>query len=402
MTTLRDRVREQPIPGEAEAAARSWAVVEAALADRMSGETAATRRGPFGRPALARRRPLLRRPVLRRPVLRLALVVALIAAGLLAVLTPAGAEVGDWIGDRFAADEEPSAPAFAPLPKGGSVLAISRSGAYAVSADGSTQRLGSLTDAGWSPRGKHVVGVDGRRLIAVTPTGTVKWTLAEPHRVSHPAWSTDQGFAVAYLERSSLRVVAGDGDPVTNRGVRGGAARVTPVWLPHSDRVLTYATKRGTIETVEVDTRRTLWRAPVHARQLAWSARGRRLVALSSRSLTVLDASGRVRRSIDLPGVARELALHPSGRRAAVVVGRRVLDVRLTGSRAVATEQLFQGDVDGIAWSQNGRHLLVGWRGAGQWLLLGPGTRIHPLHDVSRELGNTGGFPRVAGWCCAG
>ena len=45
---------------------------------------------------------------------------------------------------------------------------------------------------------------------------------------------------------------------------------------------------------------------------------------------------------------------------------------------------------------------LLGWRGAGQWLLLGPGNRIRPLHDVSRELGSAGGFPRVAGWCCAG
>jgi len=38
MTTVRDRVREQPIPGEAEAAARSWPVVEAALAEHLSGE----------------------------------------------------------------------------------------------------------------------------------------------------------------------------------------------------------------------------------------------------------------------------------------------------------------------------------------------------------------------------
>jgi hypothetical protein len=398
MTTVRARVREQPIPGEAEAAARSWPVVEAALAEHLSGEPGAApapRRVPFGR---------------RRPVLRFALVLALIAAGLLAALTPAGADVGDWIGDRFATDEEPSVPAFAPLPKGGSVLAISRSGAYAVSADGNTQHLGFFTDAGWSPRGKHVVGVDGRRLIAVTPTGMVKWTLAEPHRVSHPAWSTDEGFAVAYLERSSLRVVAGDGDPVTNRRVRGRAAAVRPAWLPHSDRVLTYATRDGTIATIDVSTGRMLWRAPVSAEALAWSRDGRRLVALSSRSLTVLDESGRIRGTIALPGVARELALHPSGRKAAVRVGRggetRVLQVPLDGAgehaHRAARRELFQGDVDGIAWSQNGRRLLVGWRGAGQWLLLGPGNRIRPLHDVSRELGSTGGFPRVAGWCCAG
>ena len=395
MTAVRDRIRDAPIPGEAEAAARSWSVVEAAFADRVSSEAApggAMRRSAFGgRPGIAR----------RRPVLRLALVAAIIAAGLVAALTPAGAEVGDWIGDRFAADHGPSAPAFAPLPKGGSVLAISRTAAYAISANGSSQWLGSFRQAGWSPRGKHVVGVNGRRLIAVTPTGMVKWTLAEPHRVSHPAWSTDEGFAVAYLERSSLRVVAGDGDPVTNRRVRGGAAAVTPAWLPHSDRVLTYVTERGAIETVDVVTGATVWRASVGASALAWSQNGRRLVALQSRSVAVLDRRGHVERAVPLPGAGRELALHPSGRRAAVVVGHRVVEIDLTGARGGA-RQLFQGDVDGIAWSQNGRRLLIGWRGADQWLLLGPGNRIRPLHDVSRELGSAGGFPRVAGWCCAG
>lgn len=392
MTTVRDRVREQPIPGEAEAAARSWPVLEAALAEREP-------------PARRRRAPL-----------RLAIALALLGVALAITLSPAGA----WIGDRFDREPQSSPPAFAALPKGGSVLAISRSGAYAISPSGSTQRLGSFRQAAWSPRGKHVVGVNGRRLIAVTPTGTVKWTLAEPHPVRQPAWSTDEGFAVAYLERSSLRVVAGDGDPATNRRVRGGAAAVTPAWLPHSDRVLTYTTRRGTIETADVATGRTLWRTrPVAAgaedaanapRALVWSPDGRRLVALLSRSMAVLDRAGRIVRTIPLPGGGRELAVHPSGAKAAVLVsGRgqmRVLDVRLDGRRpggpVNGPRELFQGDVDGLAWSENGRRLLIGWRGAGQWLLLGPGSRIRPLHDVSRELGTAGGFPRVAGWCCAG
>ena len=115
---VRDRLRDQPLPGEAEAAARSWPVVEAALAER----------GP-GSPARSN----------RRAALRLALVAALLAAGLAAALSPAGAAVGDWIGDRFAADDVRSAPAFAALPNGGSVLAISRSGAYAVRPVGGTR-----------------------------------------------------------------------------------------------------------------------------------------------------------------------------------------------------------------------------------------------------------------------
>ena len=109
---------------------------------------------------------------------------------------------------------------------------------------------------------------------------------------------------------------------------------------------------------------------------------------------------------VQLPGAGRELALHPIRAKAAVQVTgggeMRVLEVRLGGRRPGSSRELFQGDVDGLAWSQNGRRLLLGWRGADQWLLLGPGSRIRPLHDVSRELGAAGGFPRVAGWCCAG
>jgi WD40 repeat protein len=280
------------------------------------------------------------------------------------------------------------------------VLAISRTGAYAIQPNGNTQHLGSFSEAGWSPHGEHVVGVDGRRLVAVDPEGTLKWTLVR-RGVHDPAWSTRLGFAVAYLQGRTLRVVDGTGSAATDRPVRTGAAAVRPAWRPHSDRVLTYATGGGMIETVDVITRRGLWKAQVSQAPLAlaWSRDGRRLVALSSRSVTVLDRSGRVLRTIALPGVARDLALHPSGARAAVVVGSGVEEVPLTGGKP---HRLFQGDVDGLAWSPDGSRLLLGWRDTGQWLLFGPGGRKRALNKVSRELGAVGGFPRVAGWCCSG
>lgn len=376
MSAVRDRLREQSLPGEAEAAARTWPVVEAALSGRA--------------PERAR----------RRAPLRLALAAAVLGTVLLTVLSPAGA----WIGDRFADDDGSGPPTFAALPDGGSVLAISGSGAYAIHPDGSFRRLGSFSDAGWSPNGLHVVGADGRRLSAVDPRGTLKWTLARPRRVHHPSWSLGRGFAVAYLEGGTLRAVAGNGDPATDRPLSRRAAPVTPAWRPGSDRVLTYARRDGSVETVDAASGGTLWRAEVRgARSLAWSRDGRRLVVLSPRAVTVLGADGGRLRVRGLPGTGRELALHPSGDRAAVVVGSgsrtRVLGLPLMGGGG---GQLFQGDVDGLAWSSDGRRLLIAWRDTGQWLVLGPGRRIRALHDVSRELGAAGGFLRVAGWCCPG
>jgi len=379
MNPVRDRLRNQPLPGEAQAAARSWPVVEAALAEREPGHR---RHGAAAHP-----RPL---------ALRLALVAALIAAGLVVALSPAGA----WIGDRFKDEPKKTTPAFAALPKGGSVLAISRTGAYALHTDGSSQRLGGFSEAGWSPHGEHVVGVHGRRLTAVDPLGTVKWTLVR-RRVHDPAWSTGLGYAVAYLQGRALRVVDGQGDPATDRRIRRGAAPVTPAWRPRSDSVLTYATTGGALETVDVTTGRGLWRARAAepARALAWSRNGRRLVALSSHLVAVFDRTGQRLVTVELPGVARQLALHPSGKRAAVVVGDRALNVPLDGGQPTL---LFQGDVDGLAWSADGRRLLLGWRDTDQWLLFGPGGRKRALHGVSRELGSAGGFPRVVGWCCLG
>ena len=370
-----EHLREQPLPGEAEAAARSWPVVEAALAER-----APARRGG-GRAAW-----------------RVALVCALLALGLLAALTPAGAEMGDWIGDRFADKPGPARPAFAALPDGsGPVLAISRSGAYAVHADGGSRWLGSFSDAGWSPRGIHVVGVEGRRVVAVTAAGKLKWSVARPGRVHHPSWSQGPGFAVAYLEGAELRVVAGDGTPSSDRSLRRGAAPVTPVWQPGSDRVLAYATRGGAVEAVDIQTGQTLWRAELadDARALAWS--GRRLAALSSRSVTLLSARGGLRVTEPLPGSARAMALHPSRAKVAVLVSNRGAKrvVEVPGRR-----QLFQGDVDGLSWSADGSRLLLSWRAAGQWLVVGPGARVRALDGVTRELGAAGGFPRVVSWCC--
>ena len=188
---VRDRLRDQPLPGEAEAAARSWPVVEAALAERTGADAA-------GRPTNAGAG--LRS---RRPLVRLALVAALLAAGLGAALSPAGAAVGDWIGDRFTAHDAGAPRRPSPRFRRAARCSLSRRAARMsfgpTAAPASSARS---TDAGWSPRR---AARDRRRGSPARGRGAGRGhrevVAHRPHgRRMHPAWSTGDGFAVAYLE----------------------------------------------------------------------------------------------------------------------------------------------------------------------------------------------------------
>ena len=53
-------------------------------------------------------------------------------------------------------------------------------GSLGREADGSLRRLGDYSSAGWSPRGLFVVAARGRRLYAVEPDGTVRWSIVRP------------------------------------------------------------------------------------------------------------------------------------------------------------------------------------------------------------------------------
>jgi hypothetical protein len=78
--------------------------------------------------------------------------------------------------------------------------------------------------------------------------------------------------------------------------------------------------------------------------------------------------------------------------------GTRVLE--LAGGRPPRLLSAGPGRVEGIDWSPDGRRLVVAWREADQWLLLGPRGQVRALPGVTGEFGDGAGFPRVAGWCC--
>ncbi|HEX2126836.1 MAG TPA: sigma factor [Thermoleophilaceae bacterium] len=243
------------------------------------------------------------------------------------------------------------------------------------------------------------------RIVVNRAIDTARWTLWRPRAVHRPAWSPGEGFRVANLEGDALRVVAGDG--TGDRLLRRQAAPVTPAWRPGRRHVLTYARPAGSTETVDVDTRRRVWARGTADRvtALAWSRDGERVVALTARGRSVFGRGGRRLVTMWVPG-GRALALHRSGRRAAVAVERRggtqVLAVRLAAGGRSRLIDGGPGRVRGMAWSPHGRRVLVGWADAEQWVLLGPGRRIRPMPGVSGELGAGAGFPRVAGWYCPG
>jgi WD40 repeat protein len=383
---LKRALRERPVPGEAEARERTLRVLRAAHA--------AGARSPAGR-----RRSL-------RPAI--ALVVAALALG--TGLSPAGADVRDWIGDRL--DPEPT---LSSLPSAGRLLVSSPQGSWVVNEDGLLRRLGDYSSAGWSPRGLFAVAASGRRLYAVEPDGTVRWSIARPGRVGHPAWSPGDGFRVAYLEGATLRVVAGDGsgDRLVDRGV----AAVTPAWRPGPGYVLSYATADGRIVTRDVLGGRVLWSARVGERpaRLEWTARGDRLVALAGGAVLSYAREGAPGPRRELPaGVrARVMAVHPSGRSVAVAgTAGGVVGISLSAP-ARRTRKLFDGDgrFTGLAWSPDGRWLAAGWHDADQWVFVrSPGARrgaagarrVVTFSRIAEQLdpGGNAGFPRLDGWCC--
>ena len=379
---LRDDLRALPIPGAAEAEERAWDVVRLAHAERLR----------------------VHRPRSRRP---LVLAFAAAAVVVAAALSPPGLAVLGSVRDALAPERHVKT-ALVTLPAPGRLLVTTGDGAWVVSADGSKRRLGPYRDAAWSPHGLFVAAVRGHQLAALEPDGTAHWTLTRTPAPRLPAWNAPDGYRIAYLSGTTLRVVNGDG--TGDRLLARAVAAVRPAWRPGREHVLAYVRADGTVVVGGADTGRMLWtrRWPVAPRQLAWSDDGRRLLVVAPTRVRVYDARGRAVGFDDPPAAARASA-------AAFRPGTHVVvEIRRHGGQSTAfvlesggTIFTTPGILQGLAWSPDGRWLLLGWRSADQWLFV----RVEPKRRTVLTFGaisdafdpgaaGRAGYPRLAGWCC--
>jgi WD40-like Beta Propeller Repeat len=305
-------------------------------------------------------------------------------------------------------------PALGPLPAGGRLLVSSPAGAWVVQRGGGARRLGDYGEASWSPHGLFVVATRGRQLVALEPGGAPRWTLSRAAPVRRPSWSPGDGYRIAYLSGGGLRVVVGNG--TGDHPLDGADGDVRPAWRPGADRhELAYARPGGRIVLADADTARPLRRSAqvIAPTALEWTPGGRRLVAMAPGHVWVLDAALRNRGRTAMPAgtTARAMAVHPGGRRVAVIRampgGRsEVVSIPLRGPGRERTLFAGAGTFTDLAWSPDGRWLLVAWREADQWLFIRSDRvrRIDAAKGIRRHFepggDGAGSFPRVSGWCC--
>ncbi|HWF34016.1 MAG TPA: hypothetical protein VG295_01555 [Solirubrobacteraceae bacterium] len=381
--SARRQLTQLRAPHEAGAEERAWTVVRAAYRQGLP----ARRRTPRAR--------LLLVPVL-----------AALAAGV--ALTPAGATVGRWL--RHALGEPHAASALFSLPSPGRVLVSGRDGTWIVSPSGAKRRLGAWPQASFSPNGLYVAVASGNTLAAVDPLGTPAWTLTRP-AVRDPRWWPPLGYLVAYLSRSTLRVVGGNG--LNDRLLAARVARVAPAWRPGMAAQVAYVAASGRIVVRDAQTAAVSWQTAPGPQPIAlgWSRDGTRLLVLERDRALVYSPVGRLVSHIALAPTApaRAGALSPDGRTLALVRGGPGDAVLF--SVAVANPSpapVFSGAGLGqVAWSPNGRWLLLTLPAADQWIFVritvGRGQRLLAVSRVAEEFAPgrpPRGYPGVDGWCC--
>lgn len=370
---------------------RSWQVIRAAYA----GQRQRSRRRRLGG---------------RISVAVLALLLSVGIGGGVALSAPHSA-VGDLLRSVFGAGKRDARPALVRVPGGGRLLVQAGASSWSVSDDGAKRRLGAYSGSDWSPNGLFVAAWRGRELTALDPSGDVRWSLARPMPVRHVRWGPIDGFRIAYLSASRLRIVNGDGTADHDYG--RARSDVAPAWRPDDRHVLAYA-DAGRVSVVAVDAGRTLWRSTRLAglTRLAWSPDGHRLLAVTRRRVVLFDGAGRRRGSRAMPAgsVVQDAAWAPRGSDVAIIrrsAPQRSEVVLLDAADDLREQLLFGGPgrFDGLAWSPAGERLLVGWPDADHWLFLRTrkSGRLRAVANIAAQFSPgtvNPPFPRSVKWCC--
>lgn len=346
--------------------------------------------------AFAGRNPVARRG--RAPLI--AVVVALAVAIVSAAASPPGMAIVDRV--REIVGVERSAPALFALPGGGRLLVAADDGVWVAEANGKKRLLAGYGEASWSPFGRFLAATRDNELAALEPDGDVHWTLARAG-ISSPRWTgTPTDTRIAYVDRSGVRVVAGDGtgDRLVARRAQGPVA-----WRPGGSHVLAFLAGRE-LRVESVDTRRALVRRTVEIEprlhtDLEWSTDGRRLLVVNDGTLRVFEAggglvaestpsSGRVVDAVFRPGTDRVLVASTGG-------GQSIVSELGSGRTIFAGTGVF----DEITPSPDGRWLVVDWRTADQWVFVRlEGRRaLRAFSGIAGQFG--GGEAVIAGWCCS-
>jgi hypothetical protein len=385
---LRNRLLQDPVPGEQEAGQRAWEVVRSSY-------------------ALRERVPWIERHS------RLVVVLALVAALGVAAVSPPGQAVVERV--REVAGRTPSEPSLVRLPGPGRLLVVSEKGPWVVNEDGSKRFLGDYDDASWSPRGLFVVATREHQLVTLEPeSGDVRWSLSRTNQVRDAHWSGGGlDTRIAYRSGSSLHVVAGDGSP--DIVLSPDVAPVAPAWKDDS-HVLSYAGADGRAHVVDVDARRELWRTPKipGIRRLVFSPDGH-LVVLTAREIRLYRAGRRILfEKVGRQHLLLDVAVAPGGGVVFADYDQKANATDLVRSSCstsgacllIPNTQLFRGAgrIGNLTISPNGRWLLAGWPDADQLLFfrLPRVGKVVAVDDVRREFepgaSTPREFPRTAGW----
>lgn len=405
---LREALREAPVPDAPAAERRGLEMAGVAFAQRPPGP----RRGPWRRLASGARLPR-----------RTALAPALAALLAILVLSPAGAAVRNLIGDVFDQGVPNAEPLLTRIPGGGRLAVDSAQGPWVVKPDGSRRLLGEYREATWSPHGLFLAAASGRTLTAVEPDGDPRWSVSAPARVHDPRWSPD-GLRIAYMAGNQLRVVDADGsdDRLLARPLRP----LPPVWSPGGLPELAYVDPQRRLVVRDAESGHVLLEAKALPAidTLAWGGDGTLLEASGGR-IRVRRLEGRKLppgvglgppREFDLNGRLRDVDLSPGAATVGVLrafgPGRRPrAEVDLIDRRSGELRRLFRtpGHLGEIVWSPDAQRLLISWPQADQWLFVpvaGRARAPRAVAGIARTFApgghDSGLFPRVAGWCCAG